>query len=97
MRRVVQKQKNRTFDCRQIWTFVGVNDGGTENREEDGGIKMVQGEFTKEEGKEVKEALDEIMKAMPRSKCLDYIGHFNSVFLFLEAAIRNAPNEKKPE
>jgi len=55
---------------------------------------MAQGEFTKEEGKATKEALEEIMKkAVPKSRCLDYIGHFNDIFLFLEAAIRNAPNE----
>jgi len=47
--------------------------------------------FSKEEGLEMKEALTEVMNAMPKSKQMQYIGHFNSLFLFLDAAIRNAP------
>lgn len=44
---------------------------------------MAQGDFTAEEAKACREALDEIMKAMPKSKALDFIGHFNDIFLFL--------------
>lgn len=57
---------------------------------------MTQGTFSKEEGTEMKEALTEVMNAMPKSKQMQYIGHFNSLFLFLDAAIKNAPNEAKP-
>jgi hypothetical protein len=56
---------------------------------------MAIGEFTKEEGAVAKECLEEIMKAFPRSKAAGYIGEFNELALFIEAAIRKAPNESK--
>jgi len=52
---------------------------------------MAQGEFTKEEAKETEDALQEIMEAFPKKKALDFIGHFNDVFLFLAAAKQAAP------
>ena len=58
---------------------------------------MSQGEFTKEEGVATREAVDEIMKAMPKSKVMDFVGHFNDIFLFLNAAIEAAPNESEPQ
>lgn len=55
---------------------------------------MAQGEFTKEECDSVKEALKEIIKAMPKSKVGDFIGHFNDLFLFINTAKKAAPSEK---
>ena len=55
---------------------------------------MTQGKFSKEEAKECHEALDEVMKAFPKSKAGEFIGHFNDIFLFLNACIREAPSEK---
>lgn len=56
---------------------------------------MSQGRFTKEEAEETKTAVDEIMKAIPKKKLLEFIGHFNDIFLFLEAAKKVAPSEKQ--
>ncbi len=55
---------------------------------------MTQGKFSKEEAQESKDALEEIMKAMPKSKVGEFVGHFNDIFLFLGACIREAPSEK---
>jgi len=54
---------------------------------------MTQGTFSKEEAESCKEALDEVMKAMPKSKVVNFIGHFNDIFLFLSAAKEAAPEE----
>lgn len=54
---------------------------------------MSQGRFTKEECKATEEAMEEIMKAFPRKKALDFVGHFNDVMLFLAAALQAAPSE----
>jgi len=54
---------------------------------------MTQGKFSKEEAKASGEALNEIMKAFPKSKVLNFIGHFNDIFLFLSACEKEAPNE----
>lgn len=56
---------------------------------------MSQGEFTKEEAAETEKSVQEIMKAMPRKLSLEFIGHFNDIFLFLSAAKKAAPQEKK--
>jgi hypothetical protein len=52
---------------------------------------MAQGEFTKEEADATKEAVDELFKALPKSKQMGFIGHLNDIFLFIEAAKRAAP------
>lgn len=57
---------------------------------------MAQGRFTKEEARETKKAVEEIYTALPKSKKLDFIGHLNDAFLFLEAAERAAPEKEKP-
>lgn len=57
---------------------------------------MAQGEFTKEEAQETIEAVQEVMDGMSKKK-VEYIGHFNDIFLFLEAAKRAAPSESLPE
>lgn len=46
---------------------------------------MAQGEFTLEECEATEEALTEVMKAFPKSKAIEFIGHFNDIFLFLSA------------
>lgn len=56
---------------------------------------MAQGEFTKEEATATIEAIDELFKALPKSKQPQYFGHLNDISLFLEAAKRVAPAEKK--
>ena len=57
---------------------------------------MTQGKFSKEEAVSCEEALNEIMKeAVPKSRCAEYIGHFNDLFLFLTAAKEAAPSEKE--
>lgn len=53
---------------------------------------MAQGEFTKQEAEETKTAVDEIFKAIPKTKQINFIGHLNDIFLFLEAAKRVAPD-----
>lgn len=58
---------------------------------------MAQGEFTKEEAQATIEAVDEMFKAIPKSKSMDYLGHFNDIMLFLEAAKRNTPETATPE
>lgn len=56
---------------------------------------MAQGEFTKEETIEVCKSFDEILEALPKSKLANYLGHANDIYLFLSAAEKVAPNEKK--
>jgi len=55
---------------------------------------MTQGKFSKEEATSCEEALTEIMKSMSKSKAMDFIGHFNDLFLFLSACKKEAPSEK---
>jgi hypothetical protein len=52
---------------------------------------MAQGEFTKEEAKATKDAVEEIFRALTRPKRIEFLGHFNDVLLFLGAAERAAP------
>lgn len=56
---------------------------------------MAQGQFTKEEAVATIEAVDELFKALPRTKQGNYIGHLNDIFLFLEKAKSAAPSEGK--
>ena len=55
---------------------------------------MTQGKFSKEEADASTEALDEIMKAFPKSKVGEFAGHFNDVLLFISACRKEAPSEK---
>jgi len=57
-------------------------------------IPVAQGQATKEEAVKVKEAFDEVFRALPKSKTMDFIGHANDIYLFLEAAARVLPTEK---
>ena len=54
---------------------------------------MSQGRFTKEEATATLEAVDEMFKAIPKSKQLGYLGHLNDICLFIEAARCAAPEE----
>ncbi len=56
---------------------------------------MAQGEFTKQEAGECVKALNEIMtQAVTKKKTIEFIGHFNDLFLFLSAAKEQAPDEE---
>ena len=55
---------------------------------------MSQGKFTKEEARATKKAVEEVMKAFPKSKVPEFFGHFNDIMLFLNACEITAPNEK---
>jgi len=57
---------------------------------------MATGDFTKQEADATTEALNEIMKSMSKTKCLDFLGHFNDIFCFITAAKAAAP-DKKPD
>lgn len=57
---------------------------------------MAQGEFTKEEATETIKAVDELFKALPKSKRGEFFGHLNDISLFLEAAKRVAPETGRP-
>jgi hypothetical protein len=54
---------------------------------------MAQGEFTKQECDETMQSVDEMFRAIPRSKQMQYLGHLNDVLLFLGAARAVAPDE----
>lgn len=56
---------------------------------------MAQGKFTKEEAQATREAVEELFRAIPKSKRMGYIGHLNDILLFLQAAARHAPDEKE--
>lgn len=56
---------------------------------------MAQGEFTKEEAKQTTETFKELFDALPKKKQMEFIGHANDIYLFLSAAEKAAPNEKK--
>jgi len=52
---------------------------------------MAQGEFTKEEARKTKKAVEELFKVIPKWTQGEYLGHLNDIKLFLEAAAKNAP------
>lgn len=55
---------------------------------------MALGDFTKEEAKVAQDCIDEIFKAVPKTKQMDLLGELNELSLFVSAAKKNAPNEK---
>lgn len=55
---------------------------------------MTQGKFSKEEAEAAIEAVTEVFDSMPKKKKIEFLGHANDIFLFLEAAKREAPSEK---
>ena len=56
---------------------------------------MAQGQFTKEEAQATIEAVEDMFNGFARAKKLNYLGHLNDILLFLEAAKKVAPEEKK--
>ena len=54
---------------------------------------MAQGQFTKEEADETMEAIKEVAQSLSKKKKIEFFGHFNDIFLFIEAAKRAAPTE----
>lgn len=52
---------------------------------------MAQGEFTKSEAKETAEAFEEVFGALTKRKQMEFLGHANDIYLFLDAAERAAP------
>lgn len=56
---------------------------------------MAQGEFTKEEAAGTEEAVKELFNAIAKRKQSEFIGHANDIYLFLAAAKKAAPHEKK--
>jgi Asp-tRNA(Asn)/Glu-tRNA(Gln) amidotransferase C subunit len=58
---------------------------------------MAQGQFTKEEAEQTKKAVEEMFNAIPKSRRMEYVGHLNDIFLFIEAAQKVAPSESEPE
>ena len=54
---------------------------------------MAQGEFTKEEAQASIEATTEVIDSLSKKKKIEFIGHFNDILLFLEAAKQAAPEE----
>jgi len=56
---------------------------------------MAQGEFTKQEADETMKAIDELIEAIPKTKRMGFIGHLNDILLFISAAKKHAPDEKK--
>lgn len=55
----------------------------------------MENRFNKTEGRELKEALNDIMKAMPKTKVMNFVGEFNDLFLFMSAAIEAAPEKSE--
>ncbi len=58
---------------------------------------MAQGEFTKQEARETKKAVQEIWEALTRAKRDDFFGHLNDIFMFLDAAEAAAPDKPEKE
>lgn len=54
----------------------------------------MENKFNKEEAQECYDALDEIMKGILKTKAGEFIGHFNDIFLFLNAAKEAAPEKE---
>jgi hypothetical protein len=59
--------------------------------------EMAVGDFTKQEADIVYKCIEEMFDAIPKSKQMDYIGHFNEALVFVTKAKRNAPDETKED
>ena len=58
-------------------------------------MKTENERFNKTEAKELKEVLNDIMKAMPKDKMMNFIGEFNDLFLFMDAVLTAAPEKNE--
>lgn len=56
---------------------------------------MAQGEFTKDEATEMKRAVGEIFEALSKRNKVEFLGHLNDIYLFLESAKAHAPQKVK--
>jgi hypothetical protein len=74
---------------------VSFLNGAARERKKFKEAKMAQGEFTKQEAVETEKALKEVMEAFPKKQFMEFVGHFNDIFLFIAAAKKAAPEEKK--
>ena len=52
---------------------------------------MAQGHFTKDEAKFAADTVEEIYKALPKTKQREFLGHLNDVMLFISATGKQAP------
>lgn len=57
---------------------------------------MAQGDFTKEEAKSTREAVEELIDAIPKSKRMGYLGHLNDILLFIRGVERHIEAESTP-
>lgn len=51
------------------------------------------GKFVKSEAEACIELSKELLEAMPKKRQIEYLGHMNQLWLFLEAAKRAAPEK----
>lgn len=56
---------------------------------------MAQGDFTKAEATMMAKAFEEVFKALPKKKQLDFLGHANDIYLFLATCKEKCPDEVK--
>lgn len=56
---------------------------------------MAQGEFTKVEAQQTTDTFKKVFDALTRQKQMDFLGHANDIYLFLDAAKRAAPEKVK--
>jgi len=52
---------------------------------------MAIGEATKDESDVVKEAVGELFEAIPKTRRMEYFGHLNEIYLFIEATKKVLP------
>ena len=53
---------------------------------------MAQGDFTKEEAQSTEDAFKEVFETLSRRKKMEFFGHANDIYLFLQAAKDAAPD-----
>ena len=56
---------------------------------------MAQGDFTREKAQIMEETFNEVFKALPEKKQIEFLGHANDIYLFLAACQRECPAETK--
>lgn len=54
---------------------------------------MSRSDLTKQNAANCYEALNEMFEAIPKSKRMNYLGHWNDLSLFLESAKQKLPSE----
>jgi hypothetical protein len=56
---------------------------------------MATGDWTKAEADATTEAVDELFKALPKTKQRAFLGHLNDILCFVSAAKKHAPEAKE--